>query len=66
VDNNNALATRRHSIGFNLGLKGFCQLAALELANDLLDLGRRTPTSPPHYLLFFDHETTSPHNRRAD
>jgi hypothetical protein len=31
-----------------------CQLAALELANDLLDLGRRTPASPPPYL-FFDH-----------
>jgi hypothetical protein len=43
-----------------------CQLAALELANDLLDLGRRTPASPPPYLLFFDHETTSSQNRRAD
>src|SRR6266404_1721532 len=43
-----------------------CQLAALELANDLLDLGTRTPPSPPPYLLFFDHETTSPQNRRAD
>src|ERR1700691_5254168 len=40
-----------------------CQLAALELANDLLDLGSRMPTSPPPYLLFFDHETTSPHNQ---
>src|ERR1700732_3567333 len=36
-----------------------CQLAAHELANDLLDLGRRTPTSSPPYLLFFDHEITS-------
>jgi hypothetical protein len=43
-----------------------CQLAALELANDLLDLGRRTPASPPPYLLFFGHETTSPQNGRAD
>src|SRR4029077_16077710 len=43
-----------------------CQLAALELADDLLDLGWRKPASPPPYLLFFDHETTSPHNRSAD
>src|SRR5579864_2305072 len=43
-----------------------CHLAALELANDLPDLGRRTPASPPPYLLFFDHETTSPQNRSAD
>ena len=26
VDNNNALATRRHSIGFHLGLKGFARI----------------------------------------
>jgi hypothetical protein len=27
VDNNNALATRRHSIGFHLGLKGFARIS---------------------------------------
>jgi hypothetical protein len=32
----------------------------------LLDLGRCTPASVPPYLLFFDHATTSPQNRRAD
>jgi hypothetical protein len=32
-----------------------CQVTALELANDLLDLGSRTPTSSPPYLLVFDH-----------
>jgi hypothetical protein len=32
----------------------------------LLDLDRRTPPSPPPYLLFFAHETTSPQNRSAD
>jgi hypothetical protein len=32
----------------------------------LLDLGRRTPPSPPPYLLFFDHQITSAHNRRPD
>src|SRR4029077_8029185 len=42
------------------------QLAALELANDLLDLGRRAPPSPPPYLLFLDHQITSAQNRRAD
>src|SRR5882762_5469933 len=36
-----------------------CQLAALELANDLLDLGSRTPPSPPPYLLFLNHQITS-------
>src|SRR3989442_9649837 len=39
-----------------------CELAALELANDLLDLGRRTPTSSLPYLLFFDHSITSAQN----
>src|ERR1700680_608379 len=43
-----------------------CQLAAVELANNLPDLGRRTPTAPPPYLLFFDHQITSAQNRRAD
>src|SRR6266852_5635105 len=43
-----------------------CELAALELANDLLDLGRRTPTSSLPYLLFFDHSITSAQNRPAD
>src|ERR1700739_63746 len=43
-----------------------CQLAALALAKALSDLRRPTPTSPPPYLLFFDHEPTSPRNRRAD
>src|ERR1035438_2930299 len=38
------------------------QVAALELANDLLDLGRRTPPSPPPYLFFSDHQITSAQN----
>src|SRR5437016_4261691 len=33
------------------------KIAALKFTNNLLDLGRRTPTSPPPQLLFVSHAT---------